>query len=57
MPYRVRQQDCKQSDGSNGSWVVQKKEDGSWVKDSCHTSKRDANGAMTAKRIAEQEDD
>lgn len=50
MPYRVAKQDCEQSDGTGGRWVVQKKESGSWVQASCHKTKSDAEDSVAARR-------
>lgn len=40
MPVTVEKQDCEQSDGTDGSWVVKKENSGEV--ESCHKTKRDA---------------
>ena len=40
MPIEVVEEDCQQSDGSSGSWVVKNKETGEV--ESCHKTKRKA---------------
>lgn len=40
MPLEVKKQNCEQSDGTSGSWVVVKKDSGEV--ESCHKSKRKA---------------
>jgi len=50
MPFRVRKQDCRQSDGTRGSFVVQKQEEnGRWVQDSCHKTRMNAEQARIIK--------
>lgn len=53
MPYRVRERDCEQSDGTSGSHVVEKMEGDSWSKVSCHTSEAKAEAAKRARYASE----
>lgn len=55
MPYRVRKRDCEQSDGTEGSHVVEKMEGDSWTQVSCHTSEKRAQSAKRA-RYASKDD-
>ena len=57
MPYRVRKQDCKRSDGKSGSYVLKykpkkptkkKKDSEGFVKAGCHPSKKSANAQRAA---------
>lgn len=57
MPYTVRKQDCKRSDGTSGSYVLKykpkkktkkKKDSEGFVKAGCHTSKKGANAQRAA---------
>jgi len=54
MPYKIKKQRCKQSDGDTGSYVVQKKKSGKWKKSSCHTSKQKAKSATRARYASEK---
>ena len=53
MPYKVKKQKCKQSDGKSGSYVLQKKKSGKWEKASCHASKEKADAARRARGMHE----
>ena len=55
MPYRIRKKPCVNSDDENGTHVLQKKENGKWVKASCHKSRKLAKGAMGARGAAKNE--
>ena len=56
MPYRVRKQDCKKSDDTSGSHVVQKKKSGKWKKASCHDSEEKANSSIRARGMNEEDE-
>ena len=56
MPYRVRKQDCKKSDDSSGTHVIQKKKSGKWKKASCHSSEAKAKSAVRARGMHETDD-
>ena len=47
MPYKVSKQNCKQSSGKKGKYVLKKKDTNEKV--SCHTSKKKAKSAMRAR--------
>jgi len=49
MPYRIKKQDCINSKGESGAYVVQKKKSGKWKKSSCHTSYENAKGSISAR--------
>ena len=51
MPYTCKKKDCKQSDGSSGSYVMVKDATGEEV--SCHTSKADCEAAVRAINASE----
>ena len=55
MPYQVRKQDCKKSDDTSGTYVVQKKKSGKWKKASCHDSKEKANSSIRARKVNEED--
>jgi|3_EtaG_2_1085321.scaffolds.fasta_scaffold221318_1 hypothetical protein len=55
MPYRIRKQDCVDSKGNTGTYVLQKKKNGKWVKASCHSSREKAEGARRARGIQKEE--
>lgn len=46
MPYRIREKECTQEDGSKGKYVIQKKKDGEWTQHSCHKRAQQAGGLM-----------
>ena len=57
MPYRVRKQNCKRSDGKKGNYVLKykpksktskKKDSEGYVKAGCHTSKKKARAQRSA---------
>lgn len=57
MPYTIRKQDCKRSDGKSGKYVLKykpkkptkkKKDSEGYVKAGCHTSKEKANAQRAA---------
>tara|TARA_R110001583_G_scaffold7985_18_gene39020 strand:+ start:8605 stop:9807 length:1203 start_codon:yes stop_codon:yes gene_type:complete len=54
MPYKVKKQKCKQSDGKSGKYVVQKKKSGKWKKASCHASEKKADSAKRARGMHEE---
>ena len=56
MPYNVKKQKCKQSDGDAGNYVVQKKMAGKWKKSSCHSSKDNAESSIRARGMNEDDD-
>ena len=47
MPYSVKKQDCKQSSGKKGAYIVIKK--GTNKKSSCHASKEKAEDSISAR--------
>ena len=47
MPYSVKKQDCKQSSGKKGAYIVIKKNTGG--KTSCHSSKEKAKDSIAAR--------
>ena len=53
MPYKILKRKCKQSSGKKGKYVVVKKTDNK--KQSCHTSKKKAQGAVKARYANESE--
>tara|TARA_R100001126_G_C4878924_1_gene177866 strand:- start:1820 stop:2308 length:489 start_codon:yes stop_codon:yes gene_type:complete len=54
LPYKIRKRKCKQSSGKKGSYTVVKiKKDGGTEKESCHTSKNKAKGAVRARYAGE----
>ena len=55
MPWTVIKRDCKQSDGSSGSYVVlKKKSNGSTEQSSCHVTKEKAQGSVSARKMSEE---
>ena len=57
MPYTIRKQDCKRSDGKSGKYVLKykpkkptkkKKDSEGFVKAGCHPSKKSANSQRAA---------
>jgi hypothetical protein len=54
MPYKVKKQKCKKSDGTSGTYVVQKKKSGKWTKASCHDSKEKADSAKRVRGMHEK---
>lgn len=55
MPWAVIKRDCKQSDGSSGSYVVLKKKgDGSTEQSSCHDTREKAQGSVAARKMSEK---
>jgi len=56
MPWKVVKRNCKQSDGSKGTYVVVKeKSDGGTEQESCHTSEDKANAAVRARYASKNE--
>ena len=54
MPYNVKKQSCKQSDGESGEYtVVKKKKDNKTEKVSCHKTKEKAASSIRAKYVSE----
>lgn len=48
MPYTVRKQKCKQSDGTSGSYVLSYTDKSGKKHRNCHTSKKKAKGQIAA---------
>lgn len=48
MPYTIRKQDCKQSDGTPGSYVLSYTDKKGKKHRACHTSKKKAKGQIAA---------
>lgn len=48
MPYSIRKQDCKQSDGDSGSYVLSYTDKKGKKHRNCHTSKKKAQGQIAA---------
>jgi hypothetical protein len=48
MPYRVRKQDCRQSSGKKGKYVLSYKDKKGKHHSNCHTSKKRAQGQIAA---------
>ena len=49
MPWKVRKRDCKQADGTPGTYVVINTSSGKDRQESCHTSKENAENAIKAR--------
>lgn len=48
MPYKIRKQKCKQSDGDSGSYVLSYKDNKGKKHRACHTSRKKARGQIAA---------
>lgn len=48
MPYTIRKQKCKQSDGDAGSYVLSYTDKGGKKHRNCHTSRKKAKGQIAA---------
>jgi hypothetical protein len=48
MPYTIRKQKCKQSDGDRGSYVLSYKDKKGKKHRNCHTSRKGAQGQIAA---------
>lgn len=48
MPYKIRKQKCKQSDGDSGSYVLSYTDKKGKSHSNCHTSKKRAKGQIAA---------
>lgn len=48
MPYTIRKQNCKQSDGDSGSYVLSYTDKKGKKHRNCHTSKKKAQGQIAA---------
>lgn len=48
MPYTIRKQDCKQSDGDRGTYVLSYTDNKGKKHRNCHTSKKKAKGQIAA---------
>jgi len=48
MPYKIRKQKCKQSDGDSGSYVLSYTDKKGKKHSNCHTSKKRAKGQIAA---------
>ena len=48
MPYTIRKQKCKQSDGDAGSYVLSYTDKSGKKHSNCHTSKKKAQGQIAA---------
>ena len=54
MPYKIKKQKCKQSDGKSGTYIVLKKaKSGKDKKKSCHSGKANAKKSIAASHIGE----
>jgi hypothetical protein len=48
MPYKIKKQNCKQSDGDSGEWVLTYTDKKGKKHKNCHTSKKKAQGQIAA---------
>jgi hypothetical protein len=57
MPYDIRKQKCKQSDGDSGDWVLSYTDKSGKKHRACHTSKKRAKGQIAAIEMRREGDD
>jgi hypothetical protein len=55
MPYNIKKQKCKQSDGTTGNWVMSYIDNSGKKRKACHTSKKNAEGQIKAISISKFE--
>lgn len=53
MPYTIRKQKCKQSDGDSGAWVLSYVDKKGRKHRNCHTSRKKAKAQIAAIEISE----
>ena len=51
MPYKIKKQKCKQSDGDSGSYTLSYTDKKGKKRKACHTSKKKARGQIAAIKI------
>lgn len=56
MPYNIRKQKCKQSDGKSGGWVLSYTDKSGKKHRACHTSKKRAYGQIAAIEMRKESD-